>query len=189
MTITADKSIDCLGLSCPMPIVRTKQALEELQPGQVLEIRATDPGSLADLKGWAQSTGHNYLGTLEKEGMFIHYVRKANPKELKPELKYPDTITNEQLETRLGREDITIVDVREPAEYAFGHIPGAISIPLGQLEDRMDELNPEDEIYVVCRTGNRSEMACKWLREKGFKQVKNVLPGMTEWVGPLEKTK
>jgi rhodanese-related sulfurtransferase/TusA-related sulfurtransferase len=187
MAIHADKVIDCLGLSCPMPIVRTKKAIEELEPGQVLEIRATDRGSLADLKGWAKSTGHDYLGTLEQDNILIHYVRKADPKEVKPEMKYPHTVQNEEVEALIGKDGITIIDVREPAEFAFGHVPGAISIPLGDLEQRLNELNPDHEIYVICRTGNRSDMACKLLSEKGFSQVKNVLPGMTQWTGPIER--
>ena len=187
MAIRADKVIDCLGLSCPMPILHTKKAIEELEPGQVLEIRATDRGSLTDLKGWAKSTGHQYLGTLNRDNMLIHYVRKANPEEVKPEMKYPHTIQNEEVEAQLGKEGITVLDVREPAEFAFGHVPGAVSIPMGELEQRLGELNPDHEIYVICRTGNRSDLACKILSENGFKKVKNVLPGMIQWTGPLEK--
>lgn len=185
MAIQADKVVDCLGLSCPMPILRTKKAIEEIEPGQVLEIRATDRGSLADMKGWAKSTGHEYLGYLERDNMLIHYVRKADPKEVKPEMKFPHTIQNKEVEAQLGKEGITVLDVREPAEYAFGHVPGAISIPLGELEMRLNELNPEHDIYVICRTGNRSDMACKILSENGFAKVKNVLPGMSQWTGPL----
>ncbi|EGL82350.1 SirA-like domain-containing protein [Caldalkalibacillus thermarum TA2.A1] len=187
MSIKADKVLDCQGLSCPMPIVRTKKAIEELQPGQVLEIQATDRGSLADLQGWAKSTGHHYLGTKEEGDVLIHYVRKADPGEVKPETKFPHVIPNEELAQKLNQENITVLDVREPAEYAFGHIPGARSIPLGELEDRLQELNPEETIYVVCRTGNRSDMAAKILADKGFKQVFNVVPGMSEWNGPTEK--
>jgi rhodanese-related sulfurtransferase len=77
--------------------------------------------------------------------------------------------------------------VREEAEYAFGHIEGAKSIPLGELESRLEELNKEQEIYVVCRTGKRSDMAAQILAKNGFTKVYNVLPGMTEWNGKLTK--
>ncbi|WP_035100520.1 sulfurtransferase TusA family protein [Aneurinibacillus terranovensis] len=187
-TITVDKVVDAKGLSCPMPIVRTKKAMGELQPGQVMELQATDKGSVADIQGWAKTTGHQYLGTREEGDVFKHYLRKASTEETKEEIKYPYTITTEELQKRIEhREKITVVDVREPAEYAFGRIPGAKSIPLGELESRFNELNPEDEIYVVCRTGNRSDYAARTLNEKGFKNVNNVIAGMAEWKGEIEK--
>ncbi|MGE5702990.1 MAG: sulfurtransferase TusA family protein [Clostridia bacterium] len=188
--ITADRSIDCKGLACPMPIVRTKKAMEEIQPGHVLEVLATDKGSLADMQGWAKNTGHHYLGTVQEGDVLKHYLRKANPTEIKEAAKYPHTITTKELqEKRENQEQITILDVREPAEVGFQRIPGAISIPLGVLESRLRELNPEDEIAVVCRSGNRSDLACQLLAEKGFKNVKNVLSGMNEWTGPIETNK
>ncbi|GAX89836.1 sulfurtransferase TusA family protein [Effusibacillus lacus] len=185
---TVDKSIDCKGLSCPMPIVRTKKAIEEITPGQVLEVTATDPGSVADIRSWADRTGHQYLGTIQEDGAFKHYVRKSDPKEEKPEQKYPHVITNDELRQQLSSNPI-VIDVREPAEYAFGHIPGAKSIPFGKLEERIEELRgyADREIYVVCRTGNRSDTACQILNEKGFAKVKNVVPGMSQWDGPVSK--
>jgi rhodanese-related sulfurtransferase len=55
------------------------------------------------------------------------------------------------------------------------------------LENRVLELNPDDDIYVICRTGTRSDMACQLLSEKGFKRVTNVVPGMSGWTGPTEQ--
>lgn len=180
-----DKTLDCKGLACPMPIVKTKKAMEELQPGEVIEVQATDKGSLADLQGWAKNTGHHYLGTLHEGEVLKHYLRKANPGEAGADRTFPHTITAGELQEKLG-DDITIIDVREPAEYAFYRIPGAKSIPLGVLESRLDELNPEAELYVICRSGNRSDLACQLLAEKGFKHVKNVVEGMNGWAGPTE---
>lgn len=186
--IQADLTLDCKGLACPMPIVKTKKAMDQLNSGQVIEVQATDKGSLADIQGWAKNTGHQYLGTIHEGEVLKHYLRKANPNEVKEEMKYPHTLTNEELQKKLeSNEKPLVLDVREPAEYAFNRIPGAISIPLGDLENRLSELNPEQEIYVVCRTGTRSDMACQLLSEKGFKNVKNVMPGMSGWTGPTEK--
>lgn len=188
MTILADKICDAKGLACPMPIVRTKKAMEEINPGQVLEVLATDKGSLADIQGWARNTGHQYLGTKEEGEVLKHYLRKADPNETKEETKYPHTTTNAELQNKIEvGENIHILDVREPAEYAFNRVPKAKNIPLGELESRMGELNQDEELYVICRTGNRSDFAAQWLTEKGFKQVKNVIPGMCEWTGPTEK--
>ena len=186
--IKTDKTLDCKGLACPMPIVKTKKAMEDMNPGHVMEVQATDKGSTADISSWAKNTGHQYLGTFEEGDVLKHYLRKSDPNEVKEETKYLHTVTNEELQKKLeAKENITVLDVREPAEHAFSRIPGAKSIPLGQLEERLNELNPEEEIHVVCRTGTRSDMACQMLAEKGFKNVKNVLPGMSGWTGCIEK--
>lgn len=80
-------------------------------------------------------------------------------------------------------KNIVVIDVRENAEFAFNHIPNAISIPLGELENKLNKLNNNDEIYIVCRTGNRSDLAAQKLTENGFKNVFNVEPGMSQWSG------
>ncbi|WP_423801762.1 sulfurtransferase TusA family protein [Neobacillus sp. SAB-20_R2A] len=174
--------LDAKGLACPMPIVKTKKAMQELEAGQVLEVQATDKGSKADIKAWSESTGHQYLGTLEEGEVLKHYLRKSSGDEI-IEHKHPHVITNDQLEAKLENETIVVLDVRETAEYAFNHIPNSISIPLGELEERLIDLNKEDEIYIVCRTGNRSDMAAQKLAEKGFAKVFNVVPGMSQWNG------
>ncbi|MCL6445888.1 MAG: sulfurtransferase TusA family protein [Alicyclobacillus sp.] len=183
--IAVDKSIDCKGLSCPMPIVRTKKAIDEMEAGQVLEVVATDPGSVADVKGWANRTGHQFLGTITEGKVFRHFIRKSRPEETKPEQRFPHIVSNEDLIQKLD-DGAVILDVREPAEYAFSHIPGVISIPLGELEERMSELDSyvNQPIYVVCRTGSRSDAACQVLAAHGFQYVHNVVPGMSEWQGP-----
>jgi len=186
--IKADQTLDCKGLACPMPIVRTKKAMDQLQAGQVIEVQATDKGSLADIQGWAKNTGHQYLGTVQEGDMLKHFLRKSTADEIKKPKKFPHTISNEELKQKLASgKKVKVLDVREPAEYAFNRIPGAVSIPLGELESRLGELSPEYEINVVCRTGNRSDMACQLLAEKGFKHVKNVEQGMSEWTGPVEQ--
>ena len=181
--IKANVLLDAKGLACPMPIVKTKKAMNNLEAGHVLEVQATDKGSKADLKAWAESTGHHYLGTIEEGEVLKHYLRKSSKEETN-EKKHPNVANNDELEIRLEEsEEITVLDVREAAEYAFNHIPNAISISLGELEDRMDELNKENEIYVVCRTGNRSDLAAQKLAENGFTKVINVVPGMSQWKG------
>ncbi|MEX2462399.1 MAG: sulfurtransferase TusA family protein, partial [Paenibacillaceae bacterium] len=84
--IQADKTLDCKGLACPMPIVKTKKAMNEIQSGQVIEVQATDKGSLADMQGWAKNTGHQYLGTVHEGEVLKHYLRKASPNEVKEEM-------------------------------------------------------------------------------------------------------
>ncbi len=185
--IKVDQTVDAKGLSCPMPIVRTKKAIEQLEPGKVIEVQATDKGSKPDIQGWAKSTGHQYLGTIEEGDVLKHYIRKSDPKDIHPEQKFPHVVSNTELRQKLGDDQVTVVDVREPAEYAFAHIPQSLSIPYGELADRLDELNKDDHIYVICRTGRRSDYCCHLLAENGFKKVYNVIPGMSEWNGPIEK--
>jgi rhodanese-related sulfurtransferase/TusA-related sulfurtransferase len=182
--ITANLSLDAKGLACPMPIVKTKKAITNLEAGQVLEVEATDRGSKADIKAWAEKSGHQYLGTIEEGDVLKHYLRKASGEEAM-EKKHPHVADNDQLAAKLG-ENIVVLDVRESAEYVFNHIPNAVSIPLGELETRMNELNKEDEIYVVCRTGSRSDLAAQKLSENGFNNVINVVPGMSQWNGETE---
>jgi rhodanese-related sulfurtransferase len=185
MDVTVNKILDAKGLACPMPIVKTKKEMTTLEPGQVMEIQATDKGSTADLKAWATSTGNQYLGTVKDGEILKHYLRKASSSEDQLETNHPHVTSLGQLLQKLeGNEKVTILDVREQAEYVFGHIPGAINIPLGELENRFEELNKNEELHIICRTGNRSDLAAQQLTEKGFNNVKNVVPGMTDWTGP-----
>ncbi|WP_313433087.1 sulfurtransferase TusA family protein [Siminovitchia terrae] len=184
--INADAILDAKGLACPMPIVKTKKEMNELAPGKVLEVQATDKGSKADIRAWAESVGHQYLGTLEDGEILKHFLRKSTSEETEVK-EYPYVVQNDELQKKIeSNESIIVLDVREAAEYAFNHIPEAISIPLGELDERADELQKEKEIFVVCRTGNRSDMAAQKLKEKGFDKVFNVIPGMSEWTGQLE---
>lgn len=185
--LKANVTLDAKGLACPMPIVKTKKAMTGLEAGQVLEVQATDKGSKADIKAWAESTGHQYLGTLEEGDVLKHFLRKSSSDET-IERKHPNVVTNEELQSKLeANENMMVLDVRETAEYAFNHIPNAISIPLGELEARMNELNQDQTIYIVCRTGSRSDLAAQKLAENGFSNVLNVIPGMSQWIGKTDR--
>ncbi|MDQ0230722.1 sulfurtransferase TusA family protein [Metabacillus malikii] len=186
MNVKVNEVLDAKGLACPMPIVKTKKVMKGLSPGFVLEVQATDRGSTADMKAWSESTGHQYLGTLEDGDVLKHYIRKSSDEESKNEKKHPLVVTNDELQQKLS-EQIVVLDVRENAEYVFNHIPQAISLPLGELESRLHELNKMDEIYVICRTGSRSDLAAQKLAEHGFTNVKNVVPGMSQWSGETNK--
>ena len=75
-----------------------------------------------------------------------------------------------------------VVDVREPWEFQRGHVPGAILMPLGQLSGRLNELDPEHPVAVICASGNRSQSAAALLGQKGFKTVYNILGGTGAWM-------
>jgi TusA-related sulfurtransferase len=74
MNIT--KVLDAKGLACPMPIVRTKKAIDELSDGKILEIHATDKGSKNDLVAWVNSTGHELIRDTEENGIFKFWIKK-----------------------------------------------------------------------------------------------------------------
>lgn len=184
--ISADVILDAKGLACPMPIVKTKKAINQLEPGKVLEVQATDKGSQADIKAWAESTGHQYLGTLEENGVLKHFLKKHTLDEADGK-KYPYIASNDELKEKMeANGSIVVLDVREAVEYASCHIPGAVSIPMGELDERADELRKDQDIFVICRTGNRSDLAAKKLKDKGFHNVFNVIPGMSKWTGKTE---
>jgi tRNA 2-thiouridine synthesizing protein A len=73
----ADKVVDCKGLNCPMPVIKTKKAIEEIEPGQVLRVEATDKGALNDMPAFAKRTGNEIVGSSEENGVFIFYIKKA----------------------------------------------------------------------------------------------------------------
>ena len=70
-----DKELDARGLSCPLPILRAKKALNEMHTGQVLYIQATDPGSVRDFAAFAQQTGHELVSSDEKDNEFVFYLK------------------------------------------------------------------------------------------------------------------
>jgi TusA-related sulfurtransferase len=72
-----DKRIDCTGLFCPMPIVKTREAIRQLAAGQLLEMLSDDPASEADMKSWAQITGNALVHTGRDGGVYRFLVRKA----------------------------------------------------------------------------------------------------------------
>jgi rhodanese-related sulfurtransferase/rubrerythrin len=78
-------------------------------------------------------------------------------------------------------EETTILDVRQPSEYKARHIPGAVLIPLAELSDRLDELDPDKPTLVYCAIGGRSRVAAQMLAGKGFKEVINVSGGIKAW--------
>jgi TusA-related sulfurtransferase len=74
----ADQSLDCIGLYCPIPIVKTAERFKQLKLGEVLEIVADDKGIKLDMPAWCEATGHEFLGIEEESGEIKVYVKKAH---------------------------------------------------------------------------------------------------------------
>ncbi len=98
-----------------------------------------------------------------------------------PQVSLPQEVSVEQAAT-MKDEGSFILDVRQPEEWAQGHISGATLIPLGDLSTRLSELPTDKNIVVVCRSGNRSAQARDILRSAGFSRTTSMAGGMNEWL-------
>lgn len=78
MTQLINATLDARGLSCPLPILKTKKALAQLENGEVLEIISTDPGSVKDLSSFCEQTGHELVSSEVDEGEFVFTVKKVS---------------------------------------------------------------------------------------------------------------
>lgn len=76
MDITPTQTLDASDLACPMPIIKTKKAIDAMAAGEILKLIATDAGSVSDVKAWTGKTGHELLGHEEVDGKFIFFIKK-----------------------------------------------------------------------------------------------------------------
>ncbi len=74
--VKVDQQVDARGLSCPMPIVKTAQAIKTMTPGQVLEVLATDPGSVKDFAAWSKSTGNDLVESTSDGAVYRFVIAK-----------------------------------------------------------------------------------------------------------------
>ena len=91
----------------------------------------------------------------------------------------------------LLKEGVTVLDVREPAEFEVGHLPGAINVPRGVLEFRVGDhpalTDQEAKILLYCKNGGRSTLAAYTLKRMGFTNVKMLTGGFDGWTGSVHK--
>lgn len=71
-----DKELDARGLACPLPIVKTRKALNDLTTGQVLRVVATDPGSMADMKAFSEQTGNELISSAQEGNTYTFYLKR-----------------------------------------------------------------------------------------------------------------
>ena len=100
-----------------------------------------------------------------------------------PTTANPDEVTVQDMKKALDdpRLGIKVIDVREPFEFEIAHIDGVPLLPMSQLRQRFTELDPNQQYYLLCKVGARSHQAVEFLREQGFKYVKNVRDGINAW--------
>lgn len=70
------QELDAIGLRCPLPLLKAKQAMNQLAAGAVLKVKASDPGSKRDFQAWSQLSGHDLLCSDEQQGVYIYVLRK-----------------------------------------------------------------------------------------------------------------
>jgi rhodanese-related sulfurtransferase len=95
------------------------------------------------------------------------------------------TIGAAELRSRLQRgEVLNMIDVREDEEVALGIIPGAKHIPMNEIPERLQDIDPAEETIFICRSGYRSERVCEYLQHLGRGIAVNLEGGMLSWAGP-----
>ena len=92
-----------------------------------------------------------------------------------------DEVDVETVEAIRQNPAVFLLDVREPEEYAAGHIPNITLIPSGEVAARLAELPRDKTIIVTCRTGNRSAQVADLLRDQGFTNAHNMIGGIVAW--------
>jgi len=95
------------------------------------------------------------------------------------------TITVDGLAERLAHGKQQLIDVRQPSEYAAGHVKGAVNVPLGRLADTLGAFDATAETYVICQSGRRSATAVRILKRAGFEHAYSVKHGTAAWCGKL----
>jgi adenylyltransferase/sulfurtransferase len=102
----------------------------------------------------------------------------------------PDEVTVQEMKKALDNPGlgIKVVDVREAFEYEIARVEGVPLLPLSELRSRFTELDPNTQYYLLCKVGARSHSAMEFLREQGFKYVKNVKDGINAWSDEIDRT-
>jgi adenylyltransferase/sulfurtransferase len=98
-----------------------------------------------------------------------------------------DQITAEQLKARLDRrEPVTLLDVREDWERQLARLENSLHIPIDEIEIRVEELDPDEELVVYCHQGVRSAAVAEYLRQRGFRSVQNLAGGLDDWARTVD---
>ncbi|MGZ5006367.1 MAG: rhodanese-like domain-containing protein [Methylobacter sp.] len=91
-------------------------------------------------------------------------------------------ISATELKTRIQNNDnLFLLDVREPIEFRYARIENSVLIPLNQIPERLEELDPQQEMVVICHHGVRSRQACMYLVNSGFNNILNLEGGIDAW--------
>ena len=93
------------------------------------------------------------------------------------------------LQERLANDEMLfLLDVREPHEFNYAHIKSSVLIPMNKIAQRLNELDPEQEIIVICHHGIRSQRVANYLEQQGFKNIVNLSGGVAAWASDCDLT-
>lgn len=113
--------------------------------------------------------------------VILFYMRMAPAKGLR-------TLRTDAFQTELrDAKNGILIDVREPAEFHSGHIPGAVNIPLSQLGSKTDSISKDRNVYLYCRSGMRSKQAARVLRGQGYANLAHLQGGISGWNGQVKR--
>lgn len=98
-----------------------------------------------------------------------------------------ENVSSDQLIKLAAAGDVRVIDVRTPGEYEAGHIPGALNLPVDQLEGSIASFDPSEPVAVYCATGSRSAVAVETLTQSGFQKIYHFNEGMVAWTGEVER--
>ncbi|WJW76497.1 metalloregulator ArsR/SmtB family transcription factor [Thiohalobacter sp. IOR34] len=174
-----ERSVDELARVSGLTVANTSQHLQQLRQAGLVSSRKQG------LKVYYRLSGEDVIALLDAlRGVAERHVAEVNRLvesylSVKDEL---EPVAREELLERARQGLVTVIDVRPPEEYAAGHVPGAINIPLAELESHLERLEPSQEIVAYCR-GPHCVLAfdaVARLREKGLK-ARRLEDGLPEW--------
>jgi len=169
-----------------IPLSELDRRLEEIPRDRPVVLYCRSGNRSGQAASWLDSQGYKNL--LNLDGGIIAWYQQGLPLDTQPvdevyqAVPYVD-LTPHEAQTWVG-EGALVLDVREPFEFAQGHLPGAINIPLGQLERRVAGLPKDGKLLVVCASGGRSSTAAEYLVSRGFAKDKvgNLEGGTFGWM-------
>ena len=174
-----ERAVERLAELCGLSVANTSQHLQHLRRAGVVQTRRDGKRVLYRLGGGP------ILEVLAALGQFAEHNRLAVRELLADSMSAQERLeamSRDELVQRLHEQSITLLDVRSHEEYALGHLPGAISMPLDELQQRLAELPQDQEIVAYCRGPwcVLSRTATAALREHGFK-VRRLDSGLPDW--------
>lgn len=178
-----ERAVEQLAQHCELSLANASQHLQHLRRAGFVQARRDGKRVLYSLSAGPVQ------GVLAALGQFAHYNRAAMRALLDDSQHMPEqleAISREELLERLREHSVTLLDVRPAAEFAQGHLPGAINIPFEELQKRLGELSPAQEVIAYCRgpwcVFSRDAVAA--LRAGGL-QARHFANGVEHWPGEL----
>ncbi|AWR85493.1 rhodanese-like domain-containing protein [Meiothermus taiwanensis] len=169
-----------------IPLSEFAGRFSEIPKNQPVVLYCRSGNRSAQAAGWLASKG--YTNLLNLEGGLMAWYQAGLPLDTTPiEATYQDTAFTELTPHEAQRwiqEGAYVIDVREPYEYAMGHVPGAVNIPLGRFASEVGKLPKDRKLVLVCASGNRSSQASEYLVGHGFakEKVGNLEGGTYGWM-------